>query len=324
MIKFFQSIFILLAFNLFAIEDEGIIHRIFHEELSQKVVEISPILMGLTNHNYKVQTNNRTYFIRLGNQLAEVLGIDREKELHFLMKISGLDICPQLIYSDVNRGILVFPFLDNIRPYGKINGVWSDDQEKVINNIIAFLKKYHSIVCFDPDQKPYHFDILEKYLTECKKASAILPCSTEYLFKIINKAKILLEKQKKYPLVLCHNDLYWANFLDDKKKTWLIDWEYADWGDPFFDLASICIEHQLDESQRLLVLKAYCPSFGEMEIQRLEIMCMLYSCRSALWTCLKCRLFPDPSVDSQIAADIYFSDFWKFAEKLGFCKHLTN
>lgn len=59
---------------------------------------------------------------------------------------------------------------------------------------------------------------------------------------------------------LCHNDLLAANFIDDGRKIWLIDWEHAGIGTPLFDLASIASNNALSESLECELLKCY---YGE-------------------------------------------------------------
>ena len=49
------------------------------------------------------------------------------------------------------------------------------------------------------------------------------------------------------PMVTCHNDLLAANFIDDGERIWIVDWEYAGMGDPFFDLANFAVNNGLDE-----------------------------------------------------------------------------
>jgi thiamine kinase-like enzyme len=48
------------------------------------------------------------------------------------------------------------------------------------------------------------------------------------------------------PLRPCHNDLLSANFIDDGERLWIVDWEYAGMGDPYFDLANFAANHELD------------------------------------------------------------------------------
>jgi thiamine kinase-like enzyme len=44
-----------------------------------------------------------------------------------------------------------------------------------------------------------------------------------------------------------HNDLLNANFLLDGDHTWIVDYEYAGMGDPFFDLGNLSVNNGLDD-----------------------------------------------------------------------------
>lgn len=75
----------------------------------------------------------------------------------------------------------------------------------------------------------------------------------------IIKVALLLKKLhtiKKKHLVLCHRDLNPKNFifLKDIK---LIDWEYAGFDNPYFDLASVVTEFNLNKKEEKLFLKTY-------------------------------------------------------------------
>jgi thiamine kinase-like enzyme len=81
-------------------------------------------------------------------------------------------------------------------------------------------------------------------------------------------------------LVLCHNDPYHLNFLDDGG-LWLIDWEYAGMGDPLYDLAGIGLN--LDREGRDLLLRTY---YGEVtpELRRgLDLMIPVFLCWNTMW-----------------------------------------
>src|SRR5262249_53992090 len=46
-------------------------------------------------------------------------------------------------------------------------------------------------------------------------------------------------------VALCHNDLLAANFIDGGQRLWLIDWDYAGFNSPLFDLANLCSNNEL-------------------------------------------------------------------------------
>src|SRR6202035_2190369 len=43
-------------------------------------IDIAPVAGGLTNVNYRVDTPTETYFLRVGDTVGGLLGIDRENE----------------------------------------------------------------------------------------------------------------------------------------------------------------------------------------------------------------------------------------------------
>ena len=58
-------------------------------------------------------------------------------------------------------------------------------------------------------------------------------------------------------LVYGHNDLLAANFIDDGKRLWLIDWDYAGYNSPLFDLANLASNNGLSPEQERWLLDHY-------------------------------------------------------------------
>jgi thiamine kinase-like enzyme len=92
-------------------------------------------------------------------------------------------------------------------------------------------------------------------------------------------------KASAQPKRLCHNDLLNANFLiDDNDKLYVLDWEYAGMGDPFFDLANFSANHEFGDEQDRVLLQAY---FGEVTRQNdahLKLMRSMSDAREAMWS----------------------------------------
>jgi thiamine kinase-like enzyme len=57
-------------------------------------------------------------------------------------------------------------------------------------------------------------------------------------------------------VVFGHNDLLAANFIDDGKRLWLVDWEYAGFNSPLFDLGGLASnsEFSLEQAEAALTL----------------------------------------------------------------------
>ena len=77
----------------------------------------------------------------------------------------------------------------------------------------------------------------------------------------------------------CHNDLLNANFIADGEHLWIVDWEYAGMGDPFFDLGNFAVNHELDEEGEHALLAAY----GSDDHDALVLMRFMSDFREAMW-----------------------------------------
>ena len=58
-------------------------------------------------------------------------------------------------------------------------------------------------------------------------------------------------------IVFGHNDLLPSNFLDDGKRLWLIDWDYAGFNSPLFDLSNLASNNEVAEADERWLLEAY-------------------------------------------------------------------
>jgi thiamine kinase-like enzyme len=70
-----------------------------------------------------------------------------------------------------------------------------------------------------------------------------------------------------------------ANFIDDGVRLWLVDWEYAGMGDPFFDLGNFAVNHELAEEGENALLAAY----GSDDGDALVLMRFMSDFREAMW-----------------------------------------
>ena len=54
-----------------------------------------------------------------------------------------------------------------------------------------------------------------------------------------------------------HNDLLAGNFIDDGRRLWLIDWDYAGFNSPLFDLANLASNNEFPEKLENDLLEMY-------------------------------------------------------------------
>ena len=81
----------------------------------------------------------------------------------------------------------------------------------------------------------------------------------------------------------CHNDLLASNFIDDGATIWIIDWEYAGMGDPFFDLGNFAVNQSLDNERCELLLQYYFGEARSADLAHLHLMRLGSDLRESFW-----------------------------------------
>ncbi len=85
--------------------------------------------------------------------------------------------------------------------------------------------------------------------------------------------------------VLCHSDLHRLNLVDGAAGLIVLDWEYAHYSDPYWDLAGWLSANDLAGTHCQLLLAAYLGYVpGEEQLQRLEWLQWLYDYVCLLWS----------------------------------------
>ena len=86
-------------------------------------------------------------------------------------------------------------------------------------------------------------------------------------------------------LVFGHNDLLAANFIDDGKRLWLLDWDYAGYNTALFDLANLASNNALSVQQEDWILETYYqqPVTDRLR-RRLAAMKCVSLLRETLWS----------------------------------------
>ena len=112
--------------------------------------------------------------------------------------------------------------------------------------------------------KPYLLDIKNSLMVcEFLEGRHKKRLSTSNIIKVakllqkLHSIKINIPTCKTKKLVLCHQDLNPQNIIFTKKDIKLIDWEYADLNECYFDLASFIIEFNFTTKEEKLFLRQY-------------------------------------------------------------------
>jgi thiamine kinase-like enzyme len=111
-------------------------------------------------------------------------------------------------------------------------------------------------------------------------------------------------------IVFGHNDLLPANIIDDGKRLWLIDFEYAGFNTAMFDLAGLASNAGFDAAQSDALLAAYFshPSHDAVRASHAAMQCASLL-REALWALVSEMYLNAPGADYDAYARQNFDRF---------------
>ena len=210
-------------------------------------ISIKALDGGITNENFLVKDNNNKYVVRLGNDIPEHL-VSRSNELIASKAASNAGISPKVIYH--SDGILVLDYIESTT-------LSSDGVKKNIKSIIPLIKKIHHEIpknLFGQSVIFWVFHVIRNYVKFLNDNKSV---HIKILSDLISKSEYLEKNSSPYEIVFGHNDLLPANFLDDGSKIWIIDWEYAGFNTPLFDLGGLSSNNDFSLEEETFLLENY-------------------------------------------------------------------
>jgi thiamine kinase-like enzyme len=223
-------------------------------------VEVEALGGGITNHNFKVYVGGQALVLRIGGKNTALLGIDRENEHEAALMAARLGIGPEV--ARFGDGVLVTRFVEG--EVGRADPATVGTMLKRLHDAPAIAGRFDS------------FRVVEAYAAAASGRGRSLP---DAFGRAREVARQIETRRVAAPRVTCHNDLLAANFIDDGERLWLVDWEYAGMGDPYFDLANFAVNNGLDEEGESALLEAY----GSADRRALTLMRFMSDFREAMW-----------------------------------------
>ena len=96
---------------------------------------------------------------------------------------------------------------------------------------------------------------------------------------LLTRAEKMEQAVGPIDVVFGHNDLLAANFIEDGNRLWLVDWDYAGFNSPLFDLANLASNNEYTPDMEAALLEAY---FGAPPEERLLRAFAAMKCASTL------------------------------------------
>lgn len=215
----------------------------------QSSVSIEPLSGGMTNLNFKVIDGADKYVVRLGSDDPVHL-ISRTNERATCEAAFDAGLSPELIYAQ--PGVLVIRFVE-----GQVLQEADVRNDSNLIRITQLLRNFHQTIPRNFQQIPvmfWVFQVLRHYQNILKQGGTQ---HRDRLVELSNHATTLEKAVGKIDIVFGHNDLLAANFIDDGEKIWLIDFDYAGFNSPLFDLSNLASNNQLGTDQEMTMLESY-------------------------------------------------------------------
>ncbi len=238
-------------------------------------VKISKIDGGMTNQNFLVEDNAKKFVVRLGKDIPEHL-ISRSNELIISKAASEIGISPNVVYHA--NELLVLDYVESTT-------MSSEDVKNNIHAIIPLLKKIHLEIpkkIFDQSILFSVFNVICHYAKFLKDNQS----SYSHLLKnILFQSKQLEKNSSPYEIVFGHNDLLPSNFLNDGSRLWIIDWEYAGFNTPLFDLGGLSSNNNFSLKEEINLLESYfeCKISDKILLQYNSLKCASLL-RETMWS----------------------------------------
>jgi thiamine kinase-like enzyme len=256
-------------------------------------INIKKLEGGITNENFLVEDNKNKYVVRLGNDIPEHLVL-RSNEVLASKAAAKCGISPNVIYH--NKGILVLDFI-------KSKTLTDVDIKKNIVDIIPIIKKIHKEIPKNIYGQSLIFWVFHVINNYAKFLNDNNSPHIKILDVLLKKSQQIEEIASPFEIVFGHNDLLPANFLDDGSRIWIIDWEYAGYNSPLFDLGGLASNNNFERKDEIFLLENYFDrKISDNLLLQYDSMKCASLLREAMW-----------SMVSEITSKIDF-DYFKYTQ----------
>jgi thiamine kinase-like enzyme len=207
----------------------------------QSAHAVSELAGGLTNTNYKVESDAGAYVVRVSAKDAGLLAIDRENEYLNTVAAADAGVGAAVVAYMPDRGVLVLEFIE-----GQTQTAEDLRRGDRLDWVAAACRRLHGARRFRDDFNM--FRIQHRYLGLVQERGFRLPngyLGYEPQVRRIEEAMAVRDEGT----VPCNNDLLAENFIDVGDGFRLIDYEYSGNNDACFELGNVWSESNLSLDQ---------------------------------------------------------------------------
>lgn len=240
-------------------------------------IGIEPLGGGITNRNFVVTDRRRRAVVRIGDDIP-VHQILRFNELSASRAAHAAGVSPAVLHHE--PGALVIEFIE-----GRTLSAEDLQRRSVLERALALVTRAHREIprhLRGPALVFWVFHVCRDYAaTLAQGGSPHLPL----IPPLLEDAARLEQAIGPIDLIFGHNDLLPANFIDDGNRFWLIDWDYAGFNSPLFDLGGLAANNGLTADDEGWLLESYFGAAPDADLwRRYRAMKAAAALREAMWS----------------------------------------
>lgn len=240
-------------------------------------VDPEPLEGGITNTNFKVVDENGSYVVRIGEDIPihQVMRFN-ERAAGRAAFLAGLS--PEIVHAE--SGAIVMRFIEG-------HTLTPEDirADGMLERIVPLLHSCHMELpryLRGPVLAFWVFHVLRDY------GHTLIKGGSSHIGKLAalqESAQMLERAVGETTIVFGHNDLLAANFIDDGTRLWLIDWDYAGFNSPLFDLGNLASNNGFSRDQERCLLDLYFASAPDDDLlRRYDAMKCASLLRETMWS----------------------------------------
>jgi thiamine kinase-like enzyme len=242
-------------------------------------LDAHPLTGGLTNQNFRVEVEGRFYVARLSSPSGALLAINREAEFRNSTAAAASGAAPTVAGYSAAAGVLVVEWVE-----GRTLADADLRDVGTLRRVAEACRRLHGGPRFVNDFDM--FDIQRRYLAVVQERGFRMPERYLDFMPAVDRIGRALAVRPE-PTVPCNNDLLPANLIDDGRRIWLIDYEYAGNNDPCFELGNIWSEADLSLDHLEELVAAYYGRPSRSRVARARLLGLMSKYGWTLWASIQ-------------------------------------
>jgi thiamine kinase-like enzyme len=257
-------------------------------------IDMEPLTGGLSNESWLVTDAAGKHVVRFGKDYP-FHHVIREREIMVARAAHAAGFAPKVEYAE--PGVMVSAFIDA--------RTWTEaDMRAEPERIARLLHDFHHRMAAEisgPGFIFWVFHVIRDYARTLKEGGSAYASE---LPRYLDLAEEYERAQVALPIVFGHHDLLPGNFLDDGKRLWLIDFEYAGFSTAMFDIAGAASNSGMDNEAAGQLLFAYFGDAPDSALMRaFDAMQCASLLREAMWAMVSDLYLNAPGADYRAYAD---------------------